>query len=176
LEYANCATIVPTFFSCENQGKEKKMPNPKTSRTKEKHYNYLPATLRETKKSGRLIEYYVENPNTGQLERMRIRVNSIYKRFLYKKDAKLHIYSIVSSINMKLSNGWNPFYEHRENSRLYSNVDTICALNIEEKEKELRPETLRSYRNFCSVFLKWFNANFKQMVFIPKNGLSYNVY
>ena len=137
------------------------MPNPKSSRTKEKHYNYLPATLRETKKNGRLIEYYVENPNTGQLERMRIRVNGIYKRFPYKKDAKLHIYSIVSSINMKLSNGWNPFYEHREDSRLYSNVDTICALYIEEKEKELRPETLRSYRNFCSVFLKWFNANFK---------------
>ena len=92
---------------------------------------------------------------------MRIKVNHIFKRFPYKRDAKIHIYEIVSNLNMKLNNGWNPFHEHREDSRLYSNVDKVCSLYIEEKQKELRPETLRSYRNFCSVFLRWFNANFK---------------
>jgi hypothetical protein len=68
--------------------------NNKTPHAKEKHCKYLPATLREPK-SGKYIEYYVENPNTEQLERMRIKVNKIFKRFPYKKDAKIHIYEIM---------------------------------------------------------------------------------
>ena len=83
-------------------------------KVQERHYNYFPATFREGR-SGKYVEYYVENPNTGQLERMRIKVNLIFKRFACKKDAKIHIYEIVSKLNMKLSNGWNPFYEHKVN-------------------------------------------------------------
>jgi hypothetical protein len=45
--------------------------------------NYLPATLK-TNKSGWLIEYYVENPQTQQLARKKIRLARLMNRYSTK--------------------------------------------------------------------------------------------
>ena len=42
--------------------------------------NYLPATLK-TNKSGWLIEYYVENPQTQELARKRIKLERLLSRY-----------------------------------------------------------------------------------------------
>ena len=132
----------------------------KNTRThvKELGYKFLPAVLRKTKRSW-YVEYYVENPENEKFERMRLKMNNLRNRFQTSKEAQFHINQIVSSLNIKLASGWNPFYERREDSRLYSNINEVAKLYIEEKEKELRPDTLRSYKSFCSIFLQWFNKN-----------------
>ncbi len=80
--------------------------------------NYLPAMLK-TNKSGWLIEYYVENPQTQELSRKRIKLQRLLSRYPTKTEAKKHINNIIVALNMKLSTGWNPYFQG-EDSRLYT--------------------------------------------------------
>jgi len=80
--------------------------------------NYLPATLK-TNKSGWIIEYYVENPQTQILARKMIRLQRLLNRYSSKMEAKKHINNIIVALNMKLSTGWNPYFMG-EDSRLYT--------------------------------------------------------
>ena len=80
--------------------------------------NYLPAMLK-TNKSGWLIEYYVENPQTQELSRKRIKLQRLLSRYPTKTEAKKHINNIIIALNMKLSTGWNPYFQG-EDSRLYT--------------------------------------------------------
>ena len=121
------------------------------------HVKYLPAKLKQYK-SGCLIEYYVENPATGKLSRKTIKVNSIFARHHYKRDALMHINSIVKSINDKLVTGYNPFFDG-EDARLYTPIKTVFEQYLAEKEKECRPDTLRCYKSFVSQFNKFILGN-----------------
>ena len=118
---------------------------------------YLPAILKENS-AGHYIEYYVFNPITKKRHRKTIRMNLIFSRFRTKREAKMYINSIVSQINMKLEKGWNPFFEN-EDSRLYTNINDAFNIFIQEKEKEMRENTMRSYRSFTSILLQWINDN-----------------
>ena len=82
--------------------------------------NYLPAMLK-TFKSGWVIEYYVENPQTQELARKRIKLQRLMTRYSTVSDAKKHINNIVVALNMKLSTGWNPYFEG-EDSRMYTPI------------------------------------------------------
>ncbi|MDL2313179.1 phage integrase SAM-like domain-containing protein, partial [Bacteroidales bacterium OttesenSCG-928-B11] len=121
------------------------------------NFNYRPARLHEYK-SGWLIEYYCENPTTNKLNRKTIKVNLLVSRYKNKREARQHINNIVSNINIKLSKGWNPFFEH-EDSRLYSNINDVFAIYMQEKEKESRKHTLRSYSSFVSIIKNYINKN-----------------
>lgn len=118
--------------------------------------SFIPAILRENK-AGWYIEYYCENPLTKKLERKTIKMNWIAKRFSNKKDARRHIQAVINSINIKLSKGWNPFFE-AEDARLYTSINDVLSFFIREKEKELRDNTLRSYKSFVSIFLEWISS------------------
>ena len=120
--------------------------------------NYLPATLK-TNKSGWLIEYYVENPQTQELARKKIRLSRLMSRYSSKSEAKKHINNIIIALNMRLSTGWNPFFQG-EDSRMYTPIkDTpikdVAARYMEEIEKTLRPATYRTYKTFIKVFCEW---------------------
>jgi integrase len=117
--------------------------------------SYLPAVLRDNK-TGWYIEYYCENPKTKKLQRKTVKMNLVVKRFKTKKEARIHINNIVASLNIKLAGGWNPFFE-QEDKRLYSDINDVVALFLQEKDKELRPNTMRTYRSVCSVFINWIN-------------------
>ncbi|MCK9156636.1 MAG: site-specific integrase [Paludibacteraceae bacterium] len=119
------------------------------------NYNYLPAVLKEYP-SGWMIEYYVESPKDHQLKRIRIRVDKIRKRYKLKMDARKHVMGMVLAINNKLMTGWNPFF-HGEDSRLYVSMKDVSELFINEKKKEMRPDTMRSYSSFINIFLGWLN-------------------
>ena len=56
--------------------------------------NYLPATLK-TNKSGWIIEYYVENPQTQILARKKIKLQRLLMRYPSKMEAKRHINNII---------------------------------------------------------------------------------
>ena len=115
--------------------------------------NFLPATLK-TNKSGWLIEYYVENPQTQQLARKKIRLERLINRYSTKTEAKRHINNIIIALNMKLSTGWNPYFEG-EDSRMYTPISEVCRKYIEETERTQREATVRSYKSFIKIFSEW---------------------
>ena len=115
--------------------------------------NYLPAMLK-TNKSGWLIEYYVENPQTQELARKRIKLQRLLTRYSSKNEARKHINNIIVALNMKLSTGWNPYFQG-EDSRMYTPMSDVLELYKEDVQKELRDTTARSYISFAGIFGEW---------------------
>lgn len=108
----------------------------------------------KTFKSGWVIEYYVENPQTQQLQRKRIKLQRLLERYPKQADAKRHINNIIVALNMKLSTGWNPFFQG-EDSRMYTPIQDVANMYMNEVEKTLRPATYRTYKTFIKVFCEW---------------------
>lgn len=118
---------------------------------------YYPAQLKEYA-SGKdwRIEYYIQSPIDGKMYRKEIRVTRILKRYTKKAEARRHINEMILSINNKLRDGYNPFYEG-EDARLYVSLAEVAEIYLSEKRKELRPDTMRSYSSFCTILLNWVN-------------------
>ena len=116
--------------------------------------NFLPAILREYK-SGWIVEYYVENPITHNLVRKKVRLTKLVSRYKSVKDARQHANKIVMALNIKLSTGWNPLFQE-EDSRLYTPISLVCEKFLQEKQKESRKDTMRSYSSFTSIISNWF--------------------
>ena len=58
---------------------------------------------------GWLVEYYVLNPASEELDRKRIRLNKIRKRYRTQADFRTAANDIVATINVRLAGGWTPF-------------------------------------------------------------------
>lgn len=96
--------------------RRKKMPNSQNSNVSETILrNYTPAYLHKNV-GGWLIEYYVFNPATKQLERKRIRLNMLRKRSRTLQEFRVAANDIVCTINSKLAGGWTPFGESENTS------------------------------------------------------------
>ena len=119
-------------------------------------FSYLPAQLKKNK-SGWLIEYWCEDPATNEMRRCRLRVAKICKRYSTQREAIVHIAKIVNHINIKLMHGWNPFVSS-ENQQMYIPAEEVAKRFISEKQKELRPDTIRSYKSFLNTFLSYFHS------------------
>ena len=117
---------------------------------------YKPAQLKRCAKSDWYIEYYVTHPQQKELKRIKIRVNNIRKRFDCLRDFKEEINRRIMIINSKLAGGWSPFFES-DNSRYYTPLSEVIRLYLEEKSRELRPATMRSYSSGCSMIDVWAN-------------------
>jgi len=133
--------------------------------------SYLPAVLHKTKSNGWQIAFYALNPKTQQLERCRMKINRIKKRYNSVKEANLHAQEILFTINQKLKGGWSPFFVG-EDSRLYEKLSAVCVKFIAEKEKTLRPNTLRSYKSVTNQLIEWVNENEKNIYFSMFGKLS----
>lgn len=120
------------------------------------NYSYLPAVLKENQNDW-YIEYYAQNPQTLEMKRFRTRMNKAIKRFTRKADARKYCLDIVSRLNCKLMDGWNPFFEG-EDSRLYMPLSDVSELYLKEMKKELRPDTMRSYSAYANMLLNWVSA------------------
>lgn len=118
--------------------------------------NYVPAVLRHHKDNWQ-VEYYVYSPITKQLERKRIKVNRLRLHCSTLSMFKQQANEIIQSINIKLAGGWSPYGES-ENVRYYTPLAQVMSLYIEEKQKELKQDTLRSYKSFCTIFGNWINS------------------
>ena len=118
---------------------------------------YLPAVLKEYKSRWE-IEYYVVHPQTKLLTRKQIKLNRIVSRYTRKTDARKHIAEMIITINAKLSGGWNPFFEG-EDARMYEKLTVVAKVFIENRKKELRKNTIRSYDSFVNALTEWTNRN-----------------
>ena len=114
-------------------------------------FNYMPAKLCKNK-AGWIIEYYVENPITMEMCRVRKRVHFIKKRYNSIRDAECHCQKIIFDINNKLANGINPMFAD-ENPAGYITITEVIRKFLDEKKREVRPDTMRSYNSFAKSFL-----------------------
>lgn len=135
---------------------------------------YLPAVLKENK-SGWIVEYYVIHPQSKELMRKKIKLTRIITRYSRLRDARAHAQQIVMSLNQKLANGWNPFFEN-EDARMFEKLSDVARLFIETKRKELRKNTMRSYESFVNQFIKWADTRFPDIycsVFAQNHAIRY---
>lgn len=118
--------------------------------------NYLPARFVENK-DGKFVTYRCVNPETQKMQRIKIRVNKIFKNAPNVSTAKKQVAAIVTEINSKLFAGFNPFVS-LENAVKYTKVPDVVDAFLKLKAKELRPATMRSYASFSTIFLGWCNS------------------
>lgn len=115
--------------------------------------NYVPAVLRHQKNNWQ-VEYYVYNPVTQKLERKRFRLNRLRNHCRTLAEFRVQANNVLQTINNRLAGGWSPFGE-ADNVRYYTTIDDVAAAYINEKSRELKPDTLRSYKSFCHIFTEW---------------------
>ena len=119
--------------------------------------NYVPAVLRKNCE-GWQINYYVYNPTTDKMERKRMLLNILRKRYRTIAEFKIAANEIICTINAKLAGGWTPFGES-ENIRYYTKLEDVISAYISEKSKELKEDSLRSYKSFRNIFSQWCDQN-----------------
>ena len=110
--------------------------------------DYLPAKLSQGKTW--FVYFYVKSPVSGKLQRRRIKVN----RYSTRKENLVLARSIIGDINTRLALGWNPLLEGvapRAGIPLFTALDDYLKV----KAKEMRPNSMRSYRSFVGVFREW---------------------
>ncbi|MDR0207016.1 MAG: tyrosine-type recombinase/integrase [Bacteroidales bacterium] len=129
-------------------------------------FNYMPAKLCKNR-SGWIIEYYVENPLTFEMCRVRKRVHFIKKRYKSVRDAESHCQKIIYDINAKMANGINPMFSD-DNPVGYTTIAEVIKKFLEEKTREVRPDTMRSYKSFSNIFLNYISKT--SLAFICKFG------
>jgi integrase len=61
-------------------------------------------------------------------------------------------------MNNKLAGGYNPFFEG-EDARVFVHLPEVCQSFIAEKEREIRPTTMRTYTSFCKILTEWADKN-----------------
>ena len=109
---------------------------------------YYPAVARYGKQT--LIEYYVCNPNDGKMIRRQVKVNRIIARLRTKREKQTYVADMVQTINNKLASGWNPLTQS-DSAMAYKRILEVVDMFLEEKSRELRQDTMRSYASFCKM-------------------------
>jgi len=95
--------------------------------------------------------YYVLDPTSDRLKRMRIRCNRIKSPRERAKYATL----LCAEINRKLYNGWNPLVGEDSASTKRVSIVEAATEYVRRKAKDLRKDTVRSYRSKLSFFTRW---------------------
>ena len=86
--------------------------------------NYEPATLQEWS-SGWHIVYRILNPETGILERKKLRFENVRKRLKSDSLARRHAKKYCEAITDKLESGWNPYLEGAKAKSFHKLTDAI---------------------------------------------------
>jgi len=120
-------------------------------------FGYTPAVLKEYKPFW-CIEYYVVHPATQELTRVREKVTN-YKRRYGVKEARKLLRVAVSRLNLKLSQGFNPFFTH-EDSRLLERLPAVVDKFLQEKRRDLRKNSMRQYDSVSKELLTWTAQNY----------------
>jgi len=120
-------------------------------------FGYVPAVLKEYTEYW-CIEYYVKNPITNEFKRKREKVTNYVARY-GKSEARALLRVAVNQLNLKLSQGWSPFFV-QENTRLYEKLTTVAEKFLKDKEKDLRPNTMRCYKSGVNELVNFIKKNY----------------
>jgi integrase len=108
-----------------------------------------------------VVEYFVTNPNTQQLERKHIRLDHlpVAERKRYGK-------RLAESINDKLYDGWNPWLDE-ESPHGFKPLLICLDEYIKSREREdLRGNSLRSFRSMVTLMAKWMHESGNVKVYV----------
>ena len=115
---------------------------------------YLPAQFHNKKEA--YVSYYVVNPATNLLVRKRVKLNRIKSVTERKKYAR----QLIIKINEKLAEGWNPFIEQNAPKSFHKLFDAM-DLFLRLKTKELRPDSVRSYKSLSKQLRGFLSKKYK---------------
>ncbi|MDO5609115.1 MAG: tyrosine-type recombinase/integrase, partial [Capnocytophaga sp.] len=112
-----------------------------------------------------LIVYYAKVPAQDEFKRFRKRVPVIKPKSERMKYAK----KMAAAINLKLEQGWSPFYE--DTNVQYKSLEYCSELFLQMQEREVedgikRPDTLRAYTSNLALFSQYLKAKKIQLKFI----------
>jgi integrase/recombinase XerD len=133
----------------------KKMPR------NQKILSFKPAELHQGKEW--FVSYYVLNPATEKLDRKKIMLNRIKSITERRKFAA----QLIQELNKKLYGGWNPYLEESA-PRGFTPLKQVLNSFYNSKERELRADSLRSYRSLIDIFCKWLDATNRSQIFSAK--------
>ena len=116
--------------------------------------DYKPAVLQKGVKENWFIVFYAKIPTQNEFKRFRKRVPPLSPTREREKYAK----KMIVSINQKLDSGWSPFYE--DTNVKYKSLEYCADLFLKMQEREVeegvkRTDTLRSYKSFLDLLLKY---------------------
>lgn len=106
--------------------------------------------------------YWVKDPVNGELRRVVVKCNRMRTRRENVRQARM----MAESINVRLREGWNPFVETMKESGCAMLGESV-ALFLQEKEKELRPDSMRCYRSYCTIFSTWLESHHYEGIPVP---------
>lgn len=95
------------------------------------------------------VAYHSTDPASGEMKRIRIKVNHVRKASERERYAR----AICDEINRKLYAGWNPFVEKLNATSV--TLSKAIELFLQDKGKHARKSTFRSYQSYCSIFGEW---------------------
>ena len=117
---------------------------------------YIPAQLYESR-SGTYVGYWVQDPVTGKMRRIRIKLNRIKNRKQRREYARM----LIMEINSKLAQGWNPFLE-QEAPKSFTKLQDAIQLFLDTKQRELIKRSILSYNSQANIFIKWLKKQNKE--------------
>ena len=118
------------------------------------------------------IEYYVYDPIIERLERKRYRLNSLRKKCASSKEFQIQAAIVLQKLTQKLSAGWIPSDE-LHGSRYSADLFETLDLFITIKEKELRKDSIRSYKGVIKLLKDWMKQSFSCIEFQKEHALSF---
>lgn len=130
--------------------------------------SYEPARLMEWP-TGWQIEYRIINPDSGRMEKKRLRFEKIRKRLGETKARKFaKIY--CNAINEKLESGWNPYLEGK-NAKSFHQLTDVLDTYLKEKELDLKngsfsKDSMRSYRSYIKIFTEWIQSTANGNIYV----------
>lgn len=116
--------------------------------------DFYPAILKHTKSEGWLIEFKYLNPISGDMERGRHYMNRLINSYQRKQDGIEHAKKICYEITNKLKGGWTPVFES-DNQRLYTPIEKLRELYLNDKRGNVREATMQSYSSMTHIFNEW---------------------
>lgn len=123
--------------------------------------NFKPAQLYTGKEW--FVGYYVLNPATEKLDRKKIKLNRIESVVERRKFAT----QVIQEINKKLYGGWNPYLEESA-PRGFTPIKQVLDIFINTKQRELREDSMRSYKSFVFIFKNWLDLTGREKMFSAK--------
>lgn len=101
-----------------------------------------------------IVSFYVTDPASGKLKRVRVKVNRIKNLRERKRAAR----AMMAAIDQRLALGWNPLRDRIAPRAGVSLGDAMEAF-LNAKERDTVGNSMRSYRSFVKTFREWLDAS-----------------
>lgn len=111
--------------------------------------------------SGVYVVYYAYNPLTSKLERVVQKANKIIKSTSTRRAGMMLLQSYCLELNARLQSGWSPFTVSPmgDQARLVTPLQVALNRFLNEKQSELRADTIRTYKTAINKLCQWFKPD-----------------